>query len=487
MPTKSQPQTPEEAARDTIEAEFCVLGAGPGGIALAMAAAVYGQSVVLVEKHKMGGTSLNYGALPGVALAASAERAEAFRTAQAFGIQAVEPAVDRSGVAAHIREVIETGAPNASAERLTGLGVRVVTAAGRFANPKTVIAGQHRIVARRFVIATGSSPRVPSIAGLDGVTYFTTETIYGCREPIDHLIVVGGGAAGAEIAQAHRRLGARVTVIEKAVALGRFDPELASVIRDRLRAEGVLILEATEAVSVSAANGRTRVDVAASGGASRIEGSHLMIACGRRPSIADLGLEAGKIAATEDGIKVNRQLRTSNRRVYALGDVTGLPHSTHRAEYHASLLARTLLFRQSGRVEPHLIPATIHTDPEFACVGLSEAEARNKTSSIQVLRWPVRENTRALALRATEGHIKIIADRGGRILGAGVVAKSAGELIQVWALAVARGLTLDDMTAWISPSPSLGEITKAAVANRSAAKTGNAVSRRWVKILAKMG
>lgn len=487
MPTKSQPPAPGQAERDTIEADFCILGAGPGGIALAIAAAGYGQSVVLVEKHKMGGTALNYGALPAVALAAAAGRAQAFRSAQPFGIQAIEPVIDRAAVAAHIREVIESGTPNAAAERLTGLGVQVVTAAGRFTDTKTVVAGQHSIVARRYVIATGSTPRIPEIKGLDGVTYFTTETIYGYREPIDHLIVVGAGAAGVELAQAHRRLGARVTVIEKAAALGRFDPELTAVVRDRLRVEGVVIMEATEAVAVSAASGRVRVDGVGGEGEARVEGSHLLIACGRRPAIADLGLAEGKIAASEDGIKVNRRLRTSNRRVYALGDVTGLPYSTHRAEYHASLLARTLLFRQAGRVEPHLIPTAVHTDPQLACVGLSEAEARGKSSAIQVLRWPVRENTCALALRATEGHIKIIADRGGRILGAVIVAKSAGELIQVWALAVARGLSLDDMTAFISPSPSLGGISQAAVANRSAAKSGNAVSRRWVKILAKMG
>ena len=487
MQKASPPTPPPESGRDTIEADICILGAGPAGIALAIAAAGYGQTVMLVEKHKMGGTSLNYGAVPAVALAAVAARAHAFRSAKPFGIQPIEPAVDRSAVAAHIREIIDASAPNASAERLTGLGVRVISAAARFTDPRTVVAGQHKIVARRFVVATGSAPLISEISGLDRVPYLTTDTIYSCREPIDHLIVVGGGASGLEIAQAQRRLGARVSVVEKNSVLSRFDPELGAVVRERLIAEGVVIVEGTLARAAESGSGRIRLDVTAGEAHSQIEGSHLLIACGRRPGIADLGLKEAKIVTGADGIKVNACLRTSNRRVYAIGDVTGLPHSTQRAQYQAGLLARTLLFRQSARNEPHLIPATIHTDPEFASVGLSEAEARAKTSSIQVLRWPVRENTRALALRAPEGHIKIIADKSGRILGAAIVALGASELIEVWALAVARSLVIEDMAGWVAPYPSMGELSRAASANRSAAATGHALSRRWVKFLAKFG
>jgi len=487
MLMKSPQDSQGDFEKDLIEADICILGAGPGGVALALAATGYGQSVVLVEKHKMGGTSLNYGAVPGVALAAAAERAHAFRTASAFGIHPFEPAVDRGALAASIAEAVAAEAPNVSIERLTGLGVHVVRGIGRFADPKTVIAGQHRIVARRFVIATGCSPVVPSIEGLDSAPYFTTDSIYGSREPLDHLIVIGGGASGIEIAQAQRRLGARVTIIERDTALKRYDAELASVVCGRLVHEGVVVLEAAEPRSVEWQAGRVRVEVQRDGQDSKIEGSHLLVACGRRPAIADLGLKEAKIAFSDEGIKVNASLRTSNRRVYALGDATGLPHSTNRAQYHAALLARTLLFRQAGVVQPELIPSVLHTDPELATVGLSEAEAIAKRRQIQVLRWPVRENVRAQTLKAPEGHIKVIAERTGKILGAAIVSAQAGELIQVWALAVQRGLTVEDMSGWIAPYPSLGELARNSGLNRAAAASGHAVSRSWVKLLAKLG
>ncbi len=473
--------------REPIVTDLCILGAGPGGLALAASAAAYGQKVVLIEKHKMGGTSLNYGAVPVAALLASADRAHAFRSAGPFGIAPFEPNIDWAAVQAQIADIMEKSAPNASVERMTGLGVRVVQAAGRFVDAKTVVAGEHTITARRFVIATGSSPVVPAIPGLANVAYHTTDTIQNARGSIDHLIIVGGGATGFEYAQAYRRLGSRVTLIEQAKVLQRFDPELASVVKARLTAEGVVLVEDAKVAKVEGAAERLRFDVVADGVRSKVEGSHVLLACGRQPVIADIGLETAKIAVTEQGIKVNAFLRTSNRRVFAIGDVTGLPHSTQRAEYHAGLLVNTLLFRSANRVNPRLIPASIHTDPELATVGLPEAEARNAYSSIQVFRWPLRENARALANRMPTGHIKVIADRSGKIVGAGIVSRSASELIGVWALAISKGLSLEDMGDVIMPFPSLGEISATVSSQRSAVSVGNAISRRWVKFLTKLG
>jgi pyruvate/2-oxoglutarate dehydrogenase complex dihydrolipoamide dehydrogenase (E3) component len=485
-PKAENPPQAVEPERDLIQADLCILGAGPGGLALAAAAAAYGQNVVLIEKHKMGGTSLNYGSIPATALQASAERAHMFQTAQPFGLQASKPLVDHGAVHAQIKDIVETSAPNAAVERMTGLGVRVLQAAGRFVDPKTLVAGDHRVVARRFVVATGSSPLVPSIPGLASTPFLTTDTIFDNRALIDHLIVIGGGAAAVELAQAHRRLGARVTLMEKSTVLGRFDTELAAVIRMRLEAEGVIIVEGAHVEAVEGSNGRIRVDLGT--GRAPVEGSHLLVACGRKPAIGDIGLAAAKVAADEAGIKVNAVLRTSNRRVYAIGDVTGLPHSTHRAEYHASLLVDTLLFRTARKTVPHLIPSTIHTDPGFASVGLSEAEARAAFSSIQVFRWPLRENARAVATRAQPGHIKIIADKSGRILGAALVSPHASELIQLWALAISRQLAVADMTGFVAPYPSFGETSrKASSLAPSNQKAGNAISRRWVALLAKLG
>jgi pyruvate/2-oxoglutarate dehydrogenase complex dihydrolipoamide dehydrogenase (E3) component len=478
---------PAAAERDSIVVDLCILGAGPAGLALAASAVAYGQSVIVVEKHKMGGTSLNYGTIPATALQTSAERAQMFRSSQPFGIQPFEPSVDYPAVYAQIKDIVEVSAPNAAVERMTGLGVRVIQAAGRFVDTKTLVAGEYRIVARRFVVATGSSPLVPAIPGLDGISFLTTDTIFENRGAIDHLIVIGGGAAGVELAQAHRRLGARVTIIERNLILQRFDPELSSVIKARLASEGIVIIEGAQVDALEAGPGRLRADVSHNGTRTRIEGSHLLIACGRRPAVADIGLDAGKIVVGDEGIKVNAILRTSNRRVYAMGDVIGFPHSTQRAEYHAGLLVETLLFRHAAKAQPHLIPATIHTVPELATVGLTEVQARATYSSIQVLRWPMRENARAVATRAQPGHIKIIADKRGHILGAAMVAPLASELIQVWSLAISKQLNLTDMARFVVPHPSLGEINRKAAINPSVVKVGNALSRRWVKLLAKLG
>lgn len=487
MPTPPEMAKPSPPERDLVTADLCILGAGPGGLALATAASAYGQKVVLIEKHKMGGTSLNYGSMPAKALLASADRAHAIRSAGPFGLVPFEPNVDWAAVQTQIADIVEKSAPNTSVERLTGLGVHVIAAAGCFVDPKTVAAGEHRITARRFVIATGSAPAVPDIPGLANAGYDTTDTITTARGPIDHLLILGGGAAGIEFAQSYRRLGARVTLIEQNQVLTRFDPELASVIKSRLIAEGVLILEGVAIDKVEGASGRIRLSAMIDGARTSIEGSHLLLACGRRPVIGDIGLEAAKIAVTEHGIKVNKILQTTNRRVFALGDVTGLPYATHRAQYHAGLLVKTLLYRQAAKVNPRLIPASIHTDPEFSSVGLSEAEARNTFSAIQVFRWPLLENARAVANRVPIGHIKVIADRSGKILGAGIVSRSAGELIGVWSLAISKELHLDDMSAWIAPYPSLGEISGQVASQRSAATAKRAIGRRWVKFLTRLG
>ncbi len=478
---------PNLKSRDHLSVDLCILGAGPGGIALATAAAALGQKVVLIEKHMFGGTSLNYGSVPATALHATADRAHALATSASFGVPSHIPLINRAAVHAHITEVIAALAPEVAAERLTGLGILVIQATGKFTDPRTITAGEHAITARRFIIATGSNPTIPELPGLATVAYHTTDTIFAERTPIDHLLVIGGGAAACELAQSHRRMGARVTIVARSHVLKRFDTELAAVVRARLVSEGVVINDMSTIAAVEGAHNRVRLTIAASGTSSLVEGTHVLIACGRTPVTASIGATAGKITLTPDGIKVNRQLRTTNRRVYALGDCVGLPHSTHRAEYHAAQLVQTLLYRKSTTINPSVVPVAIHTDPELAAVGLSETDANARGLGIKVHRWPMRDNARAIALRATQGHIKVITDRRGTILGATLVAKGAGELIQVWSLAIAKGLNLSDMTTWIAPYPSMGEIHRQSAINRLATQSGQAVQRQWIKLLSKLG
>ncbi len=473
---------------DVITADLCVIGAGSGGLSVAAAGAALGRSVVLIEKHKMGGDCLNYGCVPSKALIAAAKRAHIMRTSNSFGIEAVSPSVKWQSVRDHIRGVMAEIAPNDSVERFTGLGVRVIQAKARFVDKRTVEAGEHRIRARRFVIATGSSPVVPPIPGLDEVPFFTNETIFDNASLVPHLIVIGGGPIGLELAQAYLRLGSRVTVLEAAAALQAEDPELATHVLKALRQEGLDLRENTAVERVDGREGEIHLTIKTGSTSETIDGTHLLIAAGRRPNVADLNLEVAKVKYDPNsGIKVNSGLVTSNRRIFAIGDCIGGPQFTHVANYHADIVIRRALFRLPAKVDEMLMPRVTFTDPELANVGLSEEEARRTKGNVRVLRWPYSENDRAQAERAARGFVKVITDKRGRILGAGIVGEQAGELIQMWSLALSQRLKIKAMVGWVSPYPTLSEINKRAAFRYYATTAGSAFVRMVLSLLAKLG
>ena len=484
---KDTPDFDTKAQSESIEADFCVIGAGSGGLSLAAAAAAFGQRVVVVERQKMGGDGLNYGSVPSKALLAAAKRANAMRTASPFGIRGVEPLIDHRAVHEHVKDVIARIAPNASAERFAGLGVRVIVSAARFVDRSTVKAGDYRILARRFVIATGSSPIIPAIPGLADVPYFTNETIFDNAVPLPHLIIIGAGSTGLELAQAHRRLGSRVTVLDAAHALGNEDPEVAVVLLTRLHHEGIAIREGIRVSRVAGGQGQIRVEIESRDGTETIEGSDLLLAAGRKANVADLGLEAAGISFTSQGVKVNAGLRTRNRRVYAIGDATGGPQYSHLASDHAGIVLRRTLFRSGATTAGRAVPRVIYTDPELASVGLAESEARAKYGKINVLRWPYHENDRAQAERETDGHIKVVTSKKGQILGVSIVGAHAGEIIQMWSLAMSQGLKIRAMTEWISPYPTLSEINRRAAFRYFATEPSNPFMRKIIALLAKLG
>jgi pyruvate/2-oxoglutarate dehydrogenase complex dihydrolipoamide dehydrogenase (E3) component len=491
MPASKANAQPSAAAGDTdsehIAADICVIGAGPGGLAVATGAAAFGRSVVLIERNNFGGDVLHSGCIPSRALAAVANRAHAMRTASALGIDAREPEIDLRAVSAHVAGVMAGVAPNFAAERFTGLGIRVIQAAARFINKKTVVAGDYRIKARRFVIATGSAPLIPAIPGLDGVPYFTNETIFANQERLHSLIVIGGGSAGLELAQTYSRLGSRVMVLAAGKALADEDPELAGFVLERLGEEGIGIHQDTTVDSVEGGLGRVRVNVSVGGEKHVVEGSHLLIVAGRRPSTSDLGLEVAGIRYDERGIKVDGGLKTTNRRVFAIGDAAGGPSYAQVADYHADLVLRRALLHYPARVDARLIARATFTDPELAYVGLSEAEAVKRAKKIGVLRWPYRENDRAQTEGKTTGHLKVVMSRDGRILGAGIVGAQAAELLQLWSLAISKGLNIKDMSGWVAPYPTLSEINKKLGQSYFVAKATNPTLRKVIGFLARFG
>jgi len=446
-----------------------------------------GARVVLIEGHKMGGDCLNYGCVPSKALLAAAAAAEARRRGGAFGLSDDAGEIDFARAQAHVREVIEAIAPQDSAERFRGLGVEVILGRARFTGPDTVEVGGQRIAARRFVVATGSSPLVPPIAGLDQLPYLTNETVFDNETRPPHLLVIGGGPIGAELALAHRRLGAEVSIFEMATLLPKDDPELVEVLRLALRREGIALHEGARVRSVAAAAEGIAVDLEEAGSRRSIVGSHLLVAAGRRTNTDGLGLEAAGIEAGPGGIVVDRRLRTTNRRVYAVGDVAGGPQFTHVASYQAGIIIRNALFRLPAKVDGRALPWVTYTDPELAQVGLTEDAARQRAGEIRVLRWPFAENDRAQAERRTEGFVKALTDKRGRILGCGIVGAHAGELIQPWVLAIQNRLKIGALASYVAPYPTFGEAGKRAAGSFYAPKLFNARTRAIVRFLARFG
>lgn len=480
-PSLLPPKLPERR-NGVLHADLCIIGAGSGGLSVAAGAVQMGASVVLIEKGAMGGDCLNTGCVPSKALIAAAHAAHAIRDGGRFGIHAAAPDIRFDEVHAHVHGVIAAIAPHDSVERFQGLGVHVIQAAGRFVDHQTVEAGGDRVTARRFVIASGSRAAVPPIPGLAEAGFLTNESVFELAERPQHLIVLGGGPIGIEMAQAFRRLGSDVTVVEKFGILSRDEPEAVDVVRAALARDGVALLERTGAAMVSRAAGR--VTVTLDDEASRsLNGSHILVAAGRRPNLEALGLEAAGIAHTPKAITVDDRLRTSNRRIFAIGDVAGGPQFTHIAGYHAGIVIRNALFGLPAKVNYAALPWVTYTDPELAHAGLTEADARKAGHEVQILTWSFDGNDRAQAERATEGLAKIVLGRKGRILGATIVGPRAGELIGTWGLAISAGLKIGAVASAVMPYPTLSEISKRAAGSYYTPKLFGALTRRIVGLV----
>jgi pyruvate/2-oxoglutarate dehydrogenase complex dihydrolipoamide dehydrogenase (E3) component len=473
---------------ETLSADICVIGAGSAGLSVAAGAAQMGARTVLIEAAKMGGDCLNTGCVPSKSLIAAARAAATIRHADRFGVQAGEPCVDFGAVNRHVHDVIAAIAPHDSVERFTGLGCTVIQARARFLDDRTVEADGQRIQARRFVVATGSRAGVPPIPGLDGVPFFTNETLFDNSRLPGHLLVIGGGPIGCEMAQAHRRLGAGVTVLDRGNVLPKDDPELVAVVRNALLADGIELMENAQIRRVERRDDGLAV-VAGEGAQERaIEGSHLLVAAGRRPNVDDLGLEAAGVRYTPRGIEVDARLRTSNRRIFAAGDVAGGYQFTHLAGYHAGIVLRNALFRLPSKADTRALPWVTYTDPELAHVGLTEAQAREAHGkAVRVLRAEFAGNDRAQAERATEGLIKVVVGKRGHVLGASIVGAHAGELILPWVLAIGQRLKIGALAGVIAPYPTLSEISKRAAGSYYTPTLFGPRTRALVRLLGRLG
>ena len=444
---------------ETTKTDILVIGAGSGGLSVAAGAVQMGASVVLLEGHKMGGDCLNLGCVPSKALIASGKAAYGQAHAAAYGVADVVPQVDYAAAKDHVASVIAQIEPVDSQERFEGLGVQVIREYGKFISPTEVEAGEYRIKARRVVISTGSAPFVPPIPGLDTVPYETNETLFELREQPAHLLVIGGGPIGMEMAQAHLRMGSKVTVIEGAKALGKDDPEIAAIVLDKLRAEGVVIEEDALAGEIKGKAGAIEVHTK---DGRVFKGSHLLMAVGRKSNMDKLNLEAAGIETHRTGIVVDDSMKTTNKKVYAIGDVAGGLQFTHVAGYQAGVIIRSALFGLPAKQSTKHIPWATYTDPELAQVGLTEAQARDEHGDkLEVVRFDIHHNDRLIAERKAYGLIKVMVLKG-RPVGVSIAGPQAGELIGMWSLAIANKLKMSQISAMVAPYPSVFEVNKRA-------------------------
>jgi pyruvate/2-oxoglutarate dehydrogenase complex dihydrolipoamide dehydrogenase (E3) component len=461
--------------------DIVVIGGGAGGLVVAAGGAQLGAKVALVEKHRLGGDCLWYGCVPSKTLIKSARIAWQMQHADRWAIEPAKPRIELARVMERVAGVIHSIEPNDSPERFRSLGVDVILGEGRFTDQRTFAVDGRKLTAKTFVVATGSRPSVPPIPGIDRTPYLTNETVFDLREDVPELIVVGGGPIGIEMAQAFRRLGSGVTVVDIASSiLPKEDRDLADVVHRQLAAEGVRFHLGVTIASVDGRRGDIRVTARDSGGSVKtLIGTHLLLAAGRKANLEGLGLEAAGVEVAHGRI-VHEDLRTANPHIYVIGDAAGGHQFTHLAEHHAGVVLRHAIFRLRWTKPSSVVPWCTYTDPELARVGLSETEAKQHGVAHRVYRFALDDVDRARAEGETEGLAKILTTPTGRLIGAAVVSPHAGELIAEYALAMSKRMRASDISGTIHAYPTFAYVNRRAADQRQK-ESLTATSRAWIK------
>ena len=437
--------------------DLVVIGGGAGGLVVASVAAQLGLDVVLINREQaMGGDCLHYGCVPSKALLKAASVAHTMRQAGRWGISPADPGVDMRAVNAAVRNAIETIQVHDSRERFEALGCEVITGEARFATPSQVEVADKKITARHFVIATGSYPWIPPIKGLQRAGFLTNEDMFSLPSLPKSMIVLGGGPIGVEMAQAYARLGSEVTIVEMAPRLlPRMDADASMILADVLTTEGVSIIvdnEVTEVVERGSVKQLTLKD------GTTLQAEALLVAIGRRPLLDKLKLEKAGVAFDVSGIRVDRKMRSSNKKIYACGDVTGEMPLTHVAELQAGIVIANMIFKMPKKINYDVIPAVVYTEPEVAQVGISVEQCK-KSAHGEVYRFAIDQLDRAVTDNVKTGVAKILTDKG-RIVGAHIIGPHAGEMIHELALAVQEKMKVSKLTSLVHAYPSYSQLNK---------------------------
>ncbi len=464
-----------------IKVDLLVIGAGSGGLVLASGAAQLGANVALVEGDRMGGDCLNFGCVPSKALLAAANTAHQVNHSDKFGIKAKIVGSNYADVMAYVTKKIAAIAPHDSQERFEQMGVKVIRQYAKFKDRKTIIAGEYEITARRMVLATGSRAKIPNINGLDEVSYLTNETLFDLRKAPSHLAIIGGGPIGLEMAQAHARLGVKTTLIEMNRILQGHKRRFVEPVEKSLIDDGVNILENTFVKRVE--KDKADIKLHLSSGEVFVV-SDLLIATGRVPNIEQLALEQAGVKYSELGVNVDKNLRTTNRSVYAIGDIVDGLRFTHTASYHAGLVLKKILLGLPSKLRTDHIPQVTYTDPEIASVGLNFDDAVKRFGKkVERSCVSLKTNDRAITDSKTEGFVEVLLLRR-KVIGCSITSKNAGELISFWAFIIAKNIKISNINAMVPPYPTLGEVNKRVVSEYYAPKVfGNKLLKYYAGVV----
>ncbi len=440
----------------SVEYDLVVIGGGSAGLVAASAGAQINARVALVEKGLLGGDCLHYGCVPSKSMIHAAQIAYSVKIASRFGIYTNEPTIKLEEALGHVHSVIDTIQEHDSTERFEKLGVEVIYGAGKFIDEKTFEVKGRQIRARAFLVATGSRPMVPPVEGLEAAGFLTNEQVFSVKSRPDALAVIGAGPIGCELSQSFSRLGSKVTLLSsRDVIMPKEDPDAARVVQRQMESEGVRILLNSRAERVDVINGKKTITA----GGEKIVVDEILIATGRRPNVESLNLEAAGVDYNKKGIKVDEKLRTSNKRIYAAGDVIGGYQFTHVAGYEAGVAMQNALVFPTKKADYRVIPWATFTDPELARVGLTERQARDRYGDdVYVLKQGFDGVDRAIAEAASHGFAKFIIKGNGEILGAHIVGLHAGELIHEAVLAMSQNLKVSALQC-IHVYPTLSEIS----------------------------
>ncbi len=466
-----------------------VIGGGAAGLTAAAGRAQFGARTILIEKSgRLGGDCLHVGCVPSKTLIRTAGVWAQTGRLKEFGLPEVpRPPVDLGAVMDRVRDVIDRIQRHDSPERFCGLGAEVRFGRPAFIDSHTVAVDGRPISAKAWVVATGSSPTLPPVPGLADLPVLTNETTFSLRKLPKHLLVLGGGPVGLELAQAFARLGSRVTVVEFLdQILGPEDADIARILRERLETEGIVFLTGTRAVKAARSGSSVTLTVAPAEGPGEetlLAGDALLVAAGRKPNIDGLGLAAAGVAFTPRGIPTDARMKTNIPHIYACGDVNGRLPFTHVAGYEGGIAVANAVLHLPRKADYGKIGWCTYTDPEVASIGMNEKRAAKERVAYRLFEAPFAENDRAIAEGETIGKVKLLVSKGGKLIGCQMIGPHAGELIHEWVIALNAGVRLSTVAGTVHIYPTLAEISKRVAQEPFTAKIFSETTRGVLRFL----